>query len=153
MLGCFVPYGQRCWLGTCTKMQCSSQAQRPVVISFADNALSLQMCKSSSLDKHSILANCFFLTRCGLAVFNGPLIFFSCFYSPSLFLPCLVSFQPPPCTCPYLLPICWAALLLATKPCCTALLHPGEDKRLSSAAFPEYSIRAMGGTTAEGSPD
>lgn len=151
MLGCFVHYGQRCWLGTCTKMQCSSQAQRPVVISFADNALSLQMCKSSSLDKHSILANCFFLTRCGLAVFNGPLIFSPASILPVCFCPALFLFNPHPAPVP--ISCLFAALLLATKPCCTALLHPGEDKRLSSAAFPEYSIRAMGGTTAEGSPD
>lgn len=48
----------------------------------------VQVCKCSSRDKHSILGNCFFLTRCGLAVVNVPLIFSSCFHSPILFLPC-----------------------------------------------------------------
>lgn len=113
----------------------------------------VQVHKCSSCDKHTILATCFFLTRCGLAVVNVPLIFPSCFHSPSLFSPCFVSLQPPPWACPYLSPVCWAALLLATKPCCTSLLHPAEDKSLSLAASPGYSIRAMGGTAEEGSPD
>lgn len=101
----------------------------------------VQVCRCSSGDKHSILANCFFLTRCGLAVVNVPLIFFFllflfpqsgfalfCFSSThtmglSLSLACLLGWP--------------------TKPCCTALLHPAEEQRLSSAASPGYSTRAM----------
>lgn len=96
----------------------------------------VQVCKCSSHEKHSVLANCLLLTRWGLAVVNFLWFFYSCFHSPSLVLPCLVSLQPSPWACPYFLPACWVAFLLATTPCYKALLHSGEDKRLSSAAFP-----------------
>lgn len=105
----------------------------PVVIFFANGALSPQKCRCINLPlptNTGILAICVFLIRCGLTVFNGP--FFPPGSVPTVCFSLSCSLQQPPCACPSTLPVCQTALPQATKPCNTALLHPREG--ISSAA-------------------
>lgn len=103
----------------------------PVVTFSANHALSLQKCRRVNvplLTNTWILVICIFLTGCVLVVFNGS------FFPPGSVLtvwfgfPLLGVFNNhlglAPLSC---LSLCQTTLLWATKPCKTALLHPGES--------------------------
>lgn len=107
----------------------------------------VQVCRCSSGDKHSILANCFFLTRCGLAVVNVPLIFFSPVSIPPVcFCPVLFLFNPyhgpVPISCLFAGLAHQALLHSSPTPC------RGTETELSCLSWILHQ-----GNAAEGSPD